>query len=270
MLTFVPTPIGNLEDISFRALKALEEADIIFCEDTRVSKKLLNLLKEKFNISPKVEKFISLHSHNEERVINSLDKSIFNENVIYMSDAGMPAISDPGAKLIDFCIKENIDYDVLAGANALLLAYVMSGFLDKEFLFFGFLANKGSARREELNYLLTLKFNVVIYEAPHRIEKLIDEIIEVDEEREIFLVKELTKLHQKSFRAKAKELKERLKSENLKGEWCVVIKGEEKNLTQITKSDILSLDIPKKVKAKLLSKITGEDVKSCYNDLIEN
>ncbi len=270
MVVFVPTPIGNLEDISFRVLKTLQEADVILCEDTRISKKLLSLLKEKFNISTNFKQIISLHSHNEEKVINSLDKSIFEQNVVYMSDAGMPCISDPGAKLIEFCIKENIKYDVLAGANALLLAYVMSGFLEKEFLFFGFLSNTGTKRSEELNYLLTLSFNSVLYEAPNRVLKLIDEIIEIDENRELFLVKELTKLHQKSFRAKAKELKNILKDENLKGEWCVVIKGKELNIEKITKDDILSLDIPKKVKAKLIAKITGEDVKTCYNNLIKD
>ncbi len=270
MLTFVPTPIGNLNDISFRALKALEEAEIIFCEDTRVSKKLLNLLKDKFNIFPKVQKYISLHSHNEDILISSIDKSIFEKSVIYISDAGMPAISDPGAKLINFCIKESIEYDVLAGANAVLLAYVMSGFLDKEFTFFGFLSNKGSKRSEELNYLLTHKFNTVLYEAPHRILKLINEIVSIDEDRELFLVKEITKLHQKSFRASAKNLKESLQDVNLKGEWCVVIKAKEKTLNQITKRDIINLDIPKKLKAKLLSKISGEDIKKCYNDLIQN
>ena len=135
MLTLVPTPIGNLSDISKRAVEALDEADIIFCEDTRVTKKLLNLLQ----ISYSNKTFYSMHSHNENQIISKLNTEIFNQKVVYVSDAGMPGISDPGAKLIQFCQKYNLEYDVLPGANAVLTAFVASGF-EGDFTFFGFFA----------------------------------------------------------------------------------------------------------------------------------
>ena len=142
MLTLVPTPIGNLSDISKRAIEALNEADIVFCEDTRVTKKLLSLLQIDLN-----KTFIAMHSHNENEIISKIDVSIFDKNVVYVSDAGMPGISDPGSKLIQFAQENNIKYDVIPGANALLTAFVASGF-EGEFTFFGFLPHKGKDREK--------------------------------------------------------------------------------------------------------------------------
>jgi len=271
LLILIPTPIGNISDISFRALKALEDAEIILSEDTRVTKKLLQILKERFSITPKVQKYISLHSHNEDDFVKNLKVDFFNQNVIFVTDAGMPCISDPGAKLVDFCIKNGVEYDILSGANALLLAYASSGFLEKEFIFFGFLHNRGKERNEELHSILNSKFNTIIYESPERILKLLSEISDIDKDRELFLTKELTKLHQKRFRGTAFKLLEELKSQNLNGEWVVVIKGsiEVGIIEKITKNDILELDIAKKTAAKLISKISGKSIKECYDELIE-
>jgi 16S rRNA (cytidine1402-2'-O)-methyltransferase len=270
LLQLVPTPIGNLEDITFRALEALKNADTIFAEDTRVTKRLLSLLKERFNILTDVKKFISLHSHNESEILSKIDKSIFEENVVYVSDAGMPSVSDPGAKLVKFCIENSIEYDVLPGASASTLAYVMSGFLEKEFLFYGFLKVKSKERIRELEEILSYRFNTVIYESPKRIVKLLDEILTIDSERELFIAKELTKLNQKSFKGSAKELKEIAQNLNTRGEWVVVVSGniETEKIENISKSDILTLNIPKKEKAKLLSKVSSKSVKECYLELI--
>ena len=113
MVYFIPTPIGNLDDISVRSLKLLAECKTLFCEDTRITKRLLSLLKERHNLHVNVERFISMHSHNEKHVLSSLDVNIFNENVGYLSDAGMPGISDPGSALVRFCQEKKIAYEIL-------------------------------------------------------------------------------------------------------------------------------------------------------------
>ena len=270
MLTFVPTPIGNLEDISFRAMKALKDAELIFCEDTRVTKKLINLLDETFNSNITLNKeFISLHSHNEESFLTeTFIEQCIHKNVAYVSDAGMPCISDPGAKLVDFCIKNNIPYDVLPGANALLTAYAMSGFENKEFTFFGFLPHKTQNRKQELEIIILNQFPTILYESTHRIEKLIDELINLVPQREIFIAKELTKLHQKTYKATPLEIKKEMKHLDPRGEWVVIIEGATKTAGKfITESDIMALSLKPKEKAKLLAKITGKSVKEIYNNL---
>ena len=268
MVTFVPTPIGNIEDLTFRALKTLQNAQTIFCEDSRVAKKLLLLLSQKFNTSFNIKKFIPLHSHNETRVLSNIDKSIFEQNVVYMSDAGMPSISDPGSAFIRYCQDNKIEYDILPGANAALLGFVNSGFGDKEFLFFGFLPHKGADRERELNRALYSGYTTILYESPHRVAKLINEIALIEPDRELSVIKEATKLHQTKYRLTAKELNSKIEEINLKGEWCIVIKAGEKIDSSINLSDIKNLDIPKKQKAKLLAKATGKSTKECYNQLL--
>ena len=260
MVTFVPTPIGNLEDISLRAKKALSEADLIFCEDTRITKKLLNLLQIDLN-----KKFISMHSHNEKEVLEKLTIDDFNQNVVYVSDAGMPVISDPGILLVEYCQTNKIEYDVLPGSNAVLTAVVASGIDAREFTFFGFLAHKGNERSEKLNEIMHHNKTSILYESPHRIEKLLEEIKQLDPEREIFLAKELTKLHQTYIKAKAKDIK----LSNSKGEWVVVISaGQKENSLTLSYEDILNLKLPPKDKAKLLSKISNKSTKEIYNSLL--
>ncbi len=268
MLHFVPTPIGNLEDLSFRSLKLLESAKVILCEDTRVIKRLLHLLKTKYQISPCVEQFISLHSHNEKKLLQELSPKLFDDTAIYVSDAGMPGISDPGASLVNYCNLHNISYDVLPGANAALLAYTSSGFCDTKFLFFGFLPHKGSDRQKALEEALYSGYTTIIYEAPHRILKLIDQVCQLTPSRELFLIKEATKLHQKSFKGNALEIKKQLKEQNIKGEWVVVFNAHKRELGMITVDDILKLDIPKKQAAKIIAKITKKSPKECYNALL--
>jgi len=265
LLAFIPTPIGNLQDISKRSLKALEDAQIIFCEDTRVSKKLLSLL----DIPHDDKKFISFHSHNENSVIQKLDKTLFEKDVIYMSDAGMPTISDPGCSLVRFAQENDILYEVLPGANAALLAYAASGFYDNKFLFFGFLPHKGKDRKEALQKAINSEFITIIYESPHRISKLIDELNELIPSREIFIIKEATKLHEYKKRALAKEIKDEFNKIDKRGEWVVVIDSQKKSGGTITKEDILSLNLPKKEMAKLLAKLEDRSVKECYNELIK-
>ncbi len=268
MLHFIPTPIGNLEDISRRSITLLANATIVFCEDTRVSKRLISLLKERYEI-PFIDKaFISLHSHNEKAILEKTDPSIFKEDVVYLSDAGMPAVSDPGCELVRFCHYHDINYEVLPGANAALLAYASSGFCESQFLFFGFLPHKGNDRTNALTKALNSGYVTILYESPHRIQKLIDELALKAPTREIFLIKEATKMYERHFRGSSLEVQQQIKNQNIKGEWVVVLNAVKKEFGVITVDDILSLDIPKKQASKLIAKITGKSPKECYQQLL--
>ncbi len=270
MVYLIPTPIGNIDDISVRSLKLLTEIQILLCEDTRVTKKLLNLLHLRNNINFKIQQFISFHSHNDKKILNSLEDNFFEQNIGFMSDAGMPCVSDPGANLVRYCQEKNIPYEVLPGANAALLAYASSGFDSKEFVFYGFLPHKGKERASALDEVVSLTNPVVIYEAPHRIEKLASELARMCPKRELFAIKEATKKFEKKFFSKSLNFPAFLKSINTKGEWALVLEPKEKEEGEkISENDIKNLDIHPKQKAKLLSKLSGKSIKECYAALRE-
>ena len=270
MLSLVPTPIGNIGDISLRSIELLSEADILLCEDTRVTKKLINILKTRYStVFKEDQEFISLHSHNEKHFIEKLSPDFFDSNVVYASDAGMPGVSDPGQALVAYCLQNGVDFDVLPGANAVLTAFVASGFEETKMLFLGFLDHKGSSRQAGLQKALYNGFTTVLYESPHRIEKLLSEIDQEEPNRELFLAKELTKKYQKYFKGTATEALENLDG-NFRGEWVVVLRAAEAQAdSAISQKDILALELPKKIQAKLISKITGENTKACYQRLLE-
>ena len=272
MLSFIPTPIGNLADISLRAIEALSKCEIILCEDTRVTKKLINLINQKLNFTIDMNKeYYSVHSHNEEKYTSDNFIDIYkNNNVAYVSDAGMPCVSDPGAILVQCCIKNDIPYDVLPGANALLTAYAMSGFNHKEFTFFGFLPHKAINRKDPLNKIMNSPFLTIMYESTHRIEMLLKEINTIDEDKEVFLVKELTKMHQTTYKGTIKSIIDKFKNIDIRGEWVVIvdcIKSE--GGEQITLDDLMALKLPPKQKAKLIAKLTGQNIKEVYNSLLD-
>jgi len=269
MLTLVPTPIGNIADISLRSIEAFANADVILCEDTRVTKKLIMLLGERYGLHVKEPRFISVHSHNEKDFILKLEPSFFNQNVIYVSDAGMPGISDPAQELVRYCIENFIEYDVLPGANAVLSAFVASGFVTTKMLFYGFLPHKGGERSSALQEALFNGYTTVLYESPHRLIKLLDALHVNVPNRKIFLAKEISKRYQTFYRGVAQELIEKLQR-GVKGEWVVVIEAGEIYRSSISEADILAFELPKKVSSKLIAKITGENPKACYNRLINN
>ncbi len=270
MLSLVPTPIGNIGDISLRSIELLSEADILLCEDTRVTKKLINILKTRYNtVFKETQEFISLHSHNEKHFIEKLSPDFFDSNVVYASDAGMPGVSDPGQALVAYCLQNDVIFDVLPGANAVLTAFVAAGFEETKMLFLGFLDHKGSSRQAGLQKALYNGFTTVLYESPHRIEKLLQEIEKEEPTRELFLAKELTKKYQKYFKGTATQALQNLDG-NFRGEWVVVLSAAEAQAdSAISQKDILALDLPKKTQAKLISKITGENTKACYQRLLE-
>jgi len=274
MLTFVPTPIGNPQDITIRALRAFEKATLFLCEDTRETKRLLRILEERFTFnypSDEVE-FLSFHEHNGEERLKEVASRLSTEEVIYVSDAGMPVISDPGQLLVAYCQEHKIAYDLLPGASAVTTVYAASGFESGRFSFYGFLPAKSVQRKEALVEVMNTTVNTVLYEAPHRIEKLIEEIVHIDEKREVFFAKELSKKFQNYYRGSASEILVQFqKGEiNPKGEWAVVIQGKEDQGKALYLEDILNLDLQPKVKAKLLAKLTDKPVKEWYQTLIED
>jgi 16S rRNA (cytidine1402-2'-O)-methyltransferase len=273
LLSLVPTPIGNLQDISFRAIEALKDATVILCEDTRVTKKLLTLLSQNFDIEfhQDQKEFLSFHHHNGDKFLRNITPEFFDKSVVYVSDAGMPCVSDPGSLLVEYMIANDLSYDVLPGANALLTAYAMSGFDEKEFTFFAFLPHKGEDRKKELQRVCNSNTLSILYESPHRIEKLADELADMIPNREVFLVKELTKTFQTYIKTTANNLPQKMKETNTKGEWVVIVDKDTTiaNTSAITVDDIKSLDISLKQKSKLIAKIIDMKPKECYNMLLK-
>ncbi|MCR2100387.1 16S rRNA (cytidine(1402)-2'-O)-methyltransferase [Campylobacter upsaliensis] len=270
MLYFIPTPIGNLGDISLRSLELLSACEIVFCEDTRVCKHLITLLNERFKTCIEPQKILSLHTHNEKKVLEKLDLKLFEKNVAYLSDAGMPGISDPGFALVQFALKHKLSYEVLPGANAALVALVSSNLCEKEFIFLGFLTNKGKQRQKEIENLLLNPYPTIIYEAPTRILALVQTIAKLEPKRELFAMKEISKKFQTSFRSKAEKLVEELKGANLNGEWVLVVAKSSQNFSSnsLCESDILALDLSLKIKSKLLAKMSGKNSKELYQKLL--
>ncbi|MGM0622686.1 MAG: 16S rRNA (cytidine(1402)-2'-O)-methyltransferase [Campylobacterota bacterium] len=260
MLTFVPTPIGNLQDITYRALDKFSSAHTILCEDTRVTKQLIALLSQTHDIDCNAT-FISFHHHNQHERLKELGTDFFDNDIVYVSDAGMPAISDPGALLVRYCRQNGIEYDVYPGASAAITAYAASGF-EGSFVFYGFLPKE--KREKALAQVLSSTQDIILYEAPHRIQKLLERIVQEDGDREIFLAKEISKKFQKYYHGRAKDII----LQNSKGEWVVILRGRESDTLQLDRSQIMQLDMAPKPKSKLLAKLGKKTAKQWYNELI--
>jgi 16S rRNA (cytidine1402-2'-O)-methyltransferase len=268
MLKFIPTPIGNPQDITIRALREFEKATLFLCEDTRETKRLLSILAERFEFIIPNAQFLSFHEHNGKSRLTEITGRLNSENIVFVSDAGMPIISDPGQILVEYCQQNGIEYDILPGASAVVTAYAASGFEEGKFTFWGFLPHKGSERNSELNKIMNSHTNMILYEAPHRIDKLIVEIAGIDENRELFFAKELTKKFQNYYKGTAQEILTQFENINSKGEWVVVIGAKKSEQQALYIEDILAFDMPPKIKSKLLSKITDQSVKEWYQKLI--
>lgn len=214
------TPIGNLEDITLRALRILKECDAIACEDTRHS---LALLK-KYDIS---KPLISYFEHNEQQKSELLiQKLMQGENIVLVSDAGTPCISDPGFILVSKCREQNIPVTVLPGANAGLCALVLSGFKCDRFVFEGFLPKNNKERKQRLESLKNEERTVILHESPHHLEKTLDELFEFLGERKIALAREMTKIYEECIIFNLSDRKKALST--IKGEFVIVIEGSQK------------------------------------------
>ena len=218
-LTLIPTPIGNLEDITLRAIRILSEVDVLLAEDTRHTGKLLQHL----DIQTPLE---SLHQHNEHQKVASIIQRIKNGlRIGYCSDAGTPGISDPGFLLVREALAAGISVECLPGPVAFIPALVASGIPCDRFVFEGFLPQK-KGRQKRLSALHDEIRTIVFYESPHRIEKLLNEFREhFGSERHVCLARELTKLHEEYIRGSVQEVQTLIQSATLKGEFVVILAG---------------------------------------------
>ena len=217
-LYLIPTPIGNLDDMTFRSIKTLQEVDFILAEDTRHTQKLLN----HFEIQTPQKSF---HEHNtQERIPSVIEWLKEGKTIAQVSDAGTPSISDPGFELVQACIQEGITVIPLPGANAAITALIASGLVPQPFYFYGFLPRKKKDRVAELTALSSHSETVSLYETPYRLDDCFSLIAQVyGEEKEVVLCRELTKKHEEFIRGTAVELKTLCEKEELKGECCILI-----------------------------------------------
>jgi 16S rRNA (cytidine1402-2'-O)-methyltransferase len=218
-LYLVATPIGNLEDITFRAINTLKMVDVIYCEDTRTSFKLLNY----YDITTKLK---SVHLFNENEISHEIIDTIKGGlNVAIISDAGLPIISDPGWVVVKEAVDNDIDVVSIPGATAGLTALIASGIPAHAFYFAGFLNSKKAKRKQELKKLYNKEETIIMYESPHRIVETLNILDEIFTNRNIVLARELTKKHEEYLRGKPKELLE--VAETLKGEMVLIIEGNQ-------------------------------------------
>lgn len=219
-LYLVPTPIGNLKDITFRAVEVLQAADLILAEDTRTSAKLL----KHYDITSHMH---SHHMHNEHKTIDGIVQRLkAGENIALISDAGTPAISDPGFLLTRACLEAGIEVDCLPGATAFVPALVNSGLPNDKFVFEGFLPVK-KGRQTRLSILAEETRTIILYESPHKLLKTLGQIVGFfGEDRRISVSRELSKLHEETIRGTAKEVLQHYESKPIKGEIVIVVGGK--------------------------------------------
>lgn len=262
----VPTPIGNLEEMTERARHVLKQVDVIAAEDTRNTKRLLN----QYDIHTPL---ISSHEHNQEKsipyILSLLEQG---KSVAVVSDAGYPLLSDPGQHLVEELVAKEIPVISISGANAALNALVASGLSCYHYLFYGFLDNKSSKRKKELHSLCDFPYTMIFYEAPHRIEAMLKDVLEVFGDRSMCLARELTKVHEEYLRGTVSEVLEVCAS--LKGEMVVVIEGQSQEKTidfEQAVDQVLERSKSMKLKeaCKQVAKETGASKNELYQAALE-
>lgn len=220
-LYLVATPIGNLDDITLRAINILKKVDLIAAEDTRHTLKLLNHLQI-------TKPLISYYKQNEKIKSNVLIEKLLNgENIAVVSDAGTPGISDPGHEIVTLAIKNNIEIIPIPGACAAINALITSGLDTSEFVFIGFLPTNKKEKKEKIEEVKRLKQTLIFYEAPHKLINTLENIKEVLGDRQIVLAKEITKIHEEYIRGTVSEVMEKINSP--KGEFVIIVEGSKEN-----------------------------------------
>lgn len=218
-LYLVPTPIGNLEDMSFRAIRILKEADVIAAEDTRNTRKLCNY----FEIETPV---ISYHEHNKQQSGKQLIEKIEGgQTVALVSDAGMPCISDPGYELVKEALEKKITVIPLPGANAALTSLIASGLIPQPFYFYGFLDRGSKGKKKELEKLKHVTSTFVLYESPHRLKETLQLMLQILGNRKVVLCRELTKKFEEFIRGDLEQACEWSKENEIRGEFCIIVEG---------------------------------------------
>ena len=269
-LYIVATPIGNLEDMTYRAVRILKEADLIACEDTRQTRKLLDHYA--------IEKpAISYHEHNEaERARQLIDKLQQGLTIAQVSDAGMPGISDPGYRVVKLAIEHGIRVVPVPGSSAVITALAASGLPTDAFEFRGFLPAKSGQRRTALEQMRDLQHTMIVYEAPHRItETLEDMVVILGADRLVVIARELTKLHEEFIRGTASQVLERIRGREVKGEITLLIgKAESKhasaaatNLRARVEALMREQKLDEKSALKALARETGLSKSELYREL---
>ncbi|WP_066249220.1 16S rRNA (cytidine(1402)-2'-O)-methyltransferase [Neobacillus drentensis] len=219
ILYLIPTPIGNLEDMSFRAVRLLKEADLIAAEDTRNTKKLCNY----FEIDTPA---VSYHEHNKETSGDKLIQKVKEGlKIALVSDAGMPAISDPGYELVAAAIREKVTVVPLPGANAALTALIASGLICQPFYFFGFLNRNKKEKRTELEEIKWQSATLIFYESPHRLKETLAIMLDVLGNRKIAICRELTKKYEEFIRGTIEEVIAWTNQDEIRGEFCLIVEG---------------------------------------------
>lgn len=219
-LFLVGTPIGNLKDITLRALEVIKESDIVAAEDTRQTIKLLNY----FNIK---KTMISYHKFNEnDKSLDIIDEIESGKKIALVTDAGMPGISDPGSVIVKKCIEKNIEFEVIPGATALITGLVYSGLDSSKFVFRGFLPRGNKERREIIEEIKDYRDSIIFYEAPHRLKSTLSFLLQEIGDRKVAICKELTKLYENILRGNISEILEYYEKNNPRGEYVIVMEGK--------------------------------------------
>ncbi len=264
-LFLIPTPIGNLEDMTFRAVTTLEKVDLIYAEDTRVSKKILSY----YNIN---KNLISLHEHNEskryEEILNNLNQGL---NIGIISDAGMPLLSDPGFLIVNEAKKAGFNVVALPGANALLPGLLMSGIKTIPFVFVGFLDAKQKKRRDEISKYQYYPQTLIFYEAIHRIKQTLEDMYNIFGDRNFVIAREISKAFEEIISGKLSEFNE---LDELKGELVLIVEGFSEDLTSnlsiVEQVDFFIESGLKKTEAmKKVSEMTNIPKNRIYEEYLE-
>lgn len=264
----VPTPIGNLADMTLRSLDVLKNVDVIYCEDTRNTSKLLNYYDIKTPL-------VSYHKHNEQsRSEEIIDKILLeNINCAVVSDAGMPSISDPGQILLEKAIDRDVDIEVLPGASAAITALVRSGFDSLQFAFLGFVPRKNADKNKFYEQIKNATMTTIIYESVHRIGATVQELSEFLGDRKICVLRELTKIHESVMKGTCAEVIEMLKNEIVKGEFVIVIDKlieEDENIDVKEKlTELINDGMSKKQAVKIVSDVYGLKKNDVYKESLE-
>ncbi|MCG9480141.1 MAG: 16S rRNA (cytidine(1402)-2'-O)-methyltransferase [Actinomycetia bacterium] len=262
------TPIGNMEDASFRLISTLGKVDVIAAEDTRTARKLL----DRYQIGRK--KLISYHDFSSQDKIMAIAGYLQRgTDVALITESGMPAIQDPGYKLIRYCIEHNLNLTVIPGPNAALSALILSGFAPDSFLFVGFVPKAKAKRKSKLQQLKRLPFTLIFYESPHRVADFLKDLYQVYGDRKVCIARELTKVYEETIRGKVSEVLSVLERRQLKGEIVVVAEGCSgetiKNFTdqEIRQRlvDLMSEGLSKKAAMKIIRGQYDIDRQTLYN-----
>ena len=271
VLYIVATPIGNLDDISLRAIATLKAVDLIAAEDTRHSKYLLNHLGIETPM-------ISCHEHNEKsRSEGLLEKLAAGSDVALISDAGTPLISDPGYKLVRAAQQAGIQVSPIPGANSAIAALSAAGLPTQNFHFCGFLSSRSKERGLQLQALSEIRVTLVLFESSHRIERLLQQLVQVFPEKQCVIAKELTKLHENFIRGSALELLTRLKDNSVlsKGEFVVLIDNSADQASKQLDTDDLEIlrvlldEVSVKIAVKIAMRLTGKKKNELYQQALQ-